>query len=90
MNTNENSNIISTKDLKGKINLISYKNDICNLGILIYYLLFKEYLYNKYQIINQSKLEKELKINNKNLDDLIKNILITNINERISWEVINI
>ena len=73
MSSNENSNIISTDVLKEKINLISDKNDIWDLGILIYYMLFKEYPYNEYQIVNKIKLEKELKtINDKKLDDLIK------------------
>ena len=45
--SNENSNIISTKVLKEKINLNSDKNDIWNLGIIIYYMLFKEYPYKR-------------------------------------------
>ena len=32
--------------LKGEYNLISYKSDIWSLGIIIYYMLFKEYPYN--------------------------------------------
>ena len=84
MSSNENSNIISTEVLKEKINLISDKNDIWDLGILIYYMLFKEYPYNEYHKI---KSEKELKtINDKKLDNLIKRMLVININERISWE----
>ena len=87
MSSNENSNIISTDVLKEKINLISDKNDIWDLGMLIYYMLFKEYPYNEIQIVNKIKSEKELKtINDNKLDDLIKRMLVININERISWE----
>jgi hypothetical protein len=52
-------------------------------------MLFKEYPYNgnEYQIIQQIESKKQLKtINNKDLDDLIKQMLIQNINERITWE----
>jgi serine/threonine protein kinase len=75
--------------LKGEENLISYKSDIWSLGIIIYYMLFKEYPYNgnEYQIIKEIESKKQLKIiNNKQLDDLIKQMLVQNINERITWE----
>ena len=80
---------MSPEILNGKENLISNKSDIWSLGIIIYYMLFKEYPYNgnEYQIIQQIESKKQLKtINNKDLDDLIKQMLIQNINERITWE----
>ena len=87
MSSNGSSNTISPEILKGEENLISDKSDIWSLGIIIYYMLFKEYPYNEYKIINQIESNKELKtINNKLLNDLIKRMLIKNINERISWE----
>ena len=53
-------------------------------------MLFKEYPYNsknEYQIIKEIESNKQLKpIDNKELDDLIKKMLVININERISWE----
>ena len=76
--------------LKGENDLICDKSDIWSLGIIIYYMLFKEYPYNgknEYQIIKNIESNKQLKqINNKELDDLIKKMLVININERISWE----
>ncbi len=75
--------------LKGEYN-IGYKSDIWSLGIIIYYMLFKEYPYNgknEYQIIQEINKKKKLKSsNNKELDDLINKMLIINVNERISWE----
>ena len=79
---------MSPEILKGQTNLISSKSDIWSLGIIIYYLYFKEYPYNggEYNIIKQIEQNKKLKnINNKELDDLIKKMLNPNINERISW-----
>ena len=64
---------ISPECLKGQKK--SNKSDIWSLGILIYYLLFKEYPYNgkENEIINQIESNKELKIiNDKLLDDLLK------------------
>ena len=81
---------MSPEILNGKENLISNKSDIWSLGIIIYYMLFKEYPYNgktEFQIIKEIESNKQLKpIDNKELDDLIKKMLVININERISWE----
>ena len=75
--------------LNGENELICDKSDIWSLGIIIYYMLFKEYPYNgqnEYQIIQNMEANKQLKqINNKELNDLIKKMLRSNINERISW-----
>ncbi len=51
------------------------KRDIWSLGIVIYYLLFQNYLYNgkEYEIKEQIKSNKQLNnINYKLLDDLVK------------------
>ena len=67
---------MSPEILNGKENLISNKSDIWSLGIIIYYMLFKEYPYNgktEFQIIKEIESNKQLKpIDNKELDDLIK------------------
>ena len=68
----------------------SKKSDLWSLGIIIYYMLFKEYPYNgktENQIINQINSNKILKnIGNKELDDLINRMLKINENERITWD----
>ena len=73
--------------LKGES--ISKKCDLWSLGIIIYYLLFKEYPYNgktEYQILNQINSNKILKnIHEKELNDLIYRMLKINENERITW-----
>jgi serine/threonine protein kinase len=65
------------------------KINIWELGIIIYYLLFKEYPYNgktEYQILNQINSNKILKnIHEKELNDLIYRMLKINENERITW-----
>ena len=71
-----------------KKEIISSKSDIWSLGIIIYYLYFKEYPYTgrEYNIIKQIEENKKLKsTNNQELDDLINKMLNPNINERISW-----
>ena len=76
--------------LKGENDLIGYKSDIWSLGIIIYYMLFKEYPYNgkmEIQIIQEINKKNKLKSSgNKELDDLINKMLIINVDERISWE----
>ena len=67
----------------------SYKSDIWSLGILIYYLLFKQYPYNgtEHEIIKQIESKKQLNMIEDNLlDDLLKQMLNPNIDERINWE----
>ncbi len=76
--------------LKGENDLIGYKSDIWSLGIIIYYMLFKEYPYNgntEIQINQEINKKNKLKPSgNKELDDLINKMLIINVDERISWE----
>ena len=80
---------MSPEMLKREINLISSKSDIWSLGIIIYYLLFKEYPYNggEYNIIKQIEENKKLKnIEDKELNDLFIKMINPNVNKRISWE----
>ena len=78
---------ISPEILKGNSKSISSKSDIWSLGIIIYYLINKEYPYSGNDILKQIESDKKIKtINDKNLDDLIKKMLITNPNIRISWD----
>ena len=84
-----NSFTMSFEILKREENLISSKSDIWSLGIIIYYLLFKEYPYNdgKYNIIKQNEENIILKnIDNKELNELVKKMLNPNVEKRISWE----
>jgi len=76
--------------LKDQKELINSKSDIWSLGILIYYMLFKEYPYNgrgEYQILKEIESNKKLKSSdNEVLNDLLNKMLKNNINERLSWE----
>ena len=69
---------------------INNKNDIWSLGIIIYYLLFKEYPYKgKTEILlnNDIHSDKELKKSNNNeLNDLLNKMICIDLNKRISWE----
>ena len=68
---------------------ITSKSNLWSLGIIIYYMLFKEYPFNaksQIGIYKQIKSENKLKkINDKVLNDLVKKMLIINENDRISW-----
>jgi len=78
---------ISPEILKENSKLVSTKSDIWSLGIIIYYLINKEFPYSGNDILNQIESNKKIKtINDKNLDDLIKQMLIKNPNIRISWD----
>ena len=65
------------------------KNNIWKLGIIIYYLLFKEFPYNgknNNELLNDIKSNKNLKIsNNEELNDLLLKMLKINNNDRINW-----
>ena len=67
------------------------KSDIWSLGIIIYYMLTKKYLYegkNEYQLYNNiiSQNINDKLSENEELNDLLIKMLKININERISWE----
>ena len=66
------------------------KSDLWSLGIIIYYMYFKEYPYfgeNDNLLLNDINSKKKLKIiNNEELNDLLNRMLKININERISWD----
>ncbi len=86
-NLDNNSLTISPQILKGEN--YSNKTDLWSLGVIIYYMLFKEYPFNgklEYQIIKDIESKKELKeIKHKELKDLVHQMLLINENERISW-----
>ena len=71
---------------KGNIN---NKNDIWSLGIIIYYLLFKEYPYkgeSEILLLKDIISGKELKKSNNNeLNDLLNKMICIDLNKRISW-----
>ena len=66
------------------------KSDLWSIGIIIYYLYFKEYPFNgknKSELfidINSDKLLNE--IDNTKLNDLMNKLLKKNVKERISWD----
>ena len=69
---------------------INIKSDLWNLGIIIYYLLFKEYPFKgntKIQLLNDIKSKKTLKLSeDNNLNDLMNKMICIDLNKRISWE----
>ena len=69
---------------------ITKKCDLWSLGIIIYYLLFKEYPYNgsnEIMLIKEITSGKKLKkCENEELNDLMNKMLTFDVNERISWE----
>jgi len=85
---NENIFTISPETLKGEEDLS--KSDIWSLGIIIYYMLFKEYPYKgegEIELLEDINSEKALKLSdNEELNDLLNKMLKIKINERISWE----
>ena len=82
-------NTMAPEVLKGNNKLISLKSDIWSLGIIIYKLLFNEYPYigNEYNILKQIESKKKLNIiHDKDLNNLVSQMLEINVNKRISWE----
>ena len=78
---------ISPQLLKG--DTFTNKTIIWSLGIIIYYILFKEYPFNgktEYQIIKEIESKKLLNpIYEEELNDLVNKMLKIDENERISW-----
>ena len=67
---------------------IDQKTDTWSLGIIIYYLYFKEFPYNGgtcEKVLEQIKNNIRKKTNNSELDDLIDGLLNTNKEERFDW-----
>ena len=78
--TNNNNNISTNSSVNIEKNEIDENSNIWNFGLLIYYLLFKEYPFHK-------GYNQELKKTNDNrLNDLLNNMLQIDKNKRISWE----
>ena len=65
------------------------KCDLWSLGVIIYVLAFKEFPYKgqtEYEILKNIKAGQNFKTTSSNqLNDLIKHLLIENINERFNW-----
>ena len=86
-----NSTLLSmAPEVLEKNKLFSFKSDIWSLGIIIYYMLFKEYPYNgnnKYQILKDILSNKKLKsIGDEELNDLLTKMLKVKENDRIIWD----
>ena len=85
---NENILTISPEVLNGEEDLS--KSDIWSFGIIIYYMLFKEYPYKgkgEIELLEDINSGKVLKLsNNEKLNDLLNKMLKIDLNERISWE----
>jgi serine/threonine protein kinase len=78
---------ILDKDKFGKEDLS--KSDLWSIGIIIYYLYFKQYPYNGKdgnELCKDIYSNKQLnEINNEKLNDLMNKLLKINVKERISW-----
>ena len=65
------------------------KSDLWSIGIIIYYMYFKQYPYNgqnELMLLENCKSGKKLEIiENEELNDLMNKLLKINVNERISW-----
>ncbi len=83
-----NPKVLSPELLRG--DHLTNKTDIWSLGIIIYYMYFKEYPFNGrsevqiYQMIESNPILK--KTNDDDLNDLISKMLKKDFNERISWD----
>ena len=94
LNINNNnihySTLLSMAEVLKNNDKISLKSDIWSLGIIIYYMLFKEFPFkgnNKSQIFNDISSNKKLKSReDEGLNDLLTKMLIVDENDRITWE----
>ena len=88
MNIVETPLTLAPEILKGEEDL--NKSDLWSIGIIIYYMYFKEYPYNgknKNTLLNDINSGKEIKtIPDEDLNDLMTKLLMTNPNERLSWK----
>ncbi len=71
--------------------MVNKKSDIWSLGIIMYYMLFKQYPYEgktEYNLIKNIKSNPnlEIKTGDKDINDLLQRMIKLNINERISFE----
>ena len=66
------------------------KSDLWSLGVIIYYMYFKEYPFNgknEFMLLKDIQSNKKLKTTENNeLNDLINKLLKINTTERLSWE----
>ena len=66
------------------------KGDLWSIGIIIYYMYFKEYPYNgknEHMLFKDITSGKKLKsIDDKELNDLMNKLLQINVNDRLSWD----
>ena len=80
--------VLSLECLRGED--LTNKTDIWSLGIIIYYMAFKEYPYNgrnEYNIVKLIESNPILKkTNDDDLNDLISKMLKKDLAERISWD----
>ena len=85
-----NGNLLTTAPEILNDNKNLSKSNLWSLGIIIYYMYFKEYPYNSKNEIMLLKdinsMEKIKNIENKELNDLINKLLKINIKDRISWK----
>ena len=67
--------------------LLTNKCDLFSIGITMYYLYFGKYPYETWEQLLNKRPNMNFKIEeDEKLEDLIKQLVILNPNERISWD----